>query len=459
MSTTATPHAVSINPVDGSEIDRFPHSDGAEIEAALDRAREKQRSWGRLTPAERGEAMRRIGDELLASRDELAATVTAEMGKTLAEARAEVEKCARACSFYADEGPAMLAAEAVDAVDGGERFVEFPPLGVVLAIMPWNYPIWQVVRAMAPALLAGNTMVLKHASNVTGSALRLGEIVARAEPSLLEVLVVPGGKVAPLIADPRIAAVTLTGSEAVGVEVAKVCAHELKKSVLELGGSDPFVILADADVERAAEVARTARFQNAGQSCIAAKRFIVVESVAERFEAAFTSQVEGLTVGDPLAEATDLGPMARADLRDELAEQVQRSLEAGGRLLTGGAAGQTGAFYEPTLVADVELSNPLAQEETFGPAAAIISVADEDAAIAAANATAYGLSSSLWTEDLDRARALAPRIEAGGVFVNTMTASDPPMPFGGVKRSGWGRELGRYGLREFVNVQAVTIAG
>lgn len=457
MSTTA-PHVTSVDPATGAELARHLQHDEAALDAALTRAHDAQRAWRSASFERRAEVLLGIAAELRAEQERIAELITAEMGKTLREARAEVEKSAWVCEYYAAEGAGQLARETIDTGGARETYVQFPPLGVVLAVMPWNYPVWQVMRAAAPALMAGNTVVLKHASNVTGSALLLAEVVGRVERSLLETIVVPGRAVAAVIADDRIAAVTLTGSEAAGVSVAEACATALKPSVLELGGSDPFIVLGDADVEAAAQEAVKARFSNTGQSCVAAKRFIVVESIAEAFEEAFAAAAGALVMGAP-RDAVDLGPMARVDLRDELADQVARGVAAGGRVLTGGTVPDgPGAFYPPTVVGAVAPDSPLAREETFGPAAAVLRVPDEADAIALANASPYGLSSSLWTQDRERAKALAASIEAGAVFVNAMTASDPRMPFGGVKRSGWGRELGAFGIREFVNVQAITVA-
>lgn len=454
---STVPEVSSVDPHSGETIARYPQSDRAAIDRALSTARVTQRGWAAGGSEHRAQVLRGIAAALRANSDGAAELITAEMGKTLREARAEVEKSAWVCEYNADHGARHLAPEVVR-TEFAESYVQFPPLGVVLAIMPWNYPFWQVMRAAAPALLAGNTVVLKHASNVTGSALLLGDIVSSVEPGLIEVVVVPGSGVADLIGDRRIAAVTLTGSEKVGVAVAEACARALKPSVLELGGSDPFIVLADADVATAAKIGVKARFSNAGQSCIAAKRFIVVDALADAFGEAFAGEVAQLRMGAPRTEV-DLGPMSRTDLRDDLADQVERGVAAGGRLIAGGAVPDApGAYYPPTVIADVSPDNPLANEETFGPAAAILRVSDEESAIAIANASPYGLSSSIWTRDLDRAKRLASRIEAGAVFVNAMTASDPRMPFGGTKRSGWGRELGAFGIREFVNVQAVSVA-
>jgi acyl-CoA reductase-like NAD-dependent aldehyde dehydrogenase len=447
----------SVNPATGELLARYRSDDGSAIDAALARAHETQRRWRWSSFETRAAVLRALAVALRKRREQAAALITAEMGKTLTEARGEIDKSALACEYYAEHGEAHLAPDRIE-LPQSDCYVQFPPLGVVLAIMPWNYPIWQVVRALAPALMAGNTVVLKHASNVTGCARLLESLLTELEPGALEVIVVRSAGVATAIADPRIAAVTLTGSELVGIKVAEVCARHLKKSVLELGGSDAFIVLGDADVELAATTAVAARFLNAGQSCVAAKRFVVVDAIADEFEQAFTERVAKLRMGDPTDAASDLGPMARIDLRDELAGQVQTAVATGGRVLVGAKHPEgPGAFFTPTVVG-VEPDSVLAREETFGPAAAIMHARDEDAAIELANRTPYGLSSSLWTVDLERARTLTARIEAGAVFVNAMTASDPRVPFGGIKRSGWGRELGSYGIREFVNVQAVTLS-
>jgi succinate-semialdehyde dehydrogenase / glutarate-semialdehyde dehydrogenase len=460
MSIVSQPVTRSVNPATGETIGEYPVSSDTQLDEALSRAAAAHRVLKARPIEARAEMLLAIGRELSARRETLAQLITAEMGKMIGEARAEIDKCVWGCEYYAEHGADQLAPQPV-ATEWTDTYVEFPPLGIVLAIMPWNYPIWQLIRAAAPAWMAGNTVVLKHASNVTGCAIELGRVVAAAvgETSPLEVVVCPGSRVAQLIADPRIAAVTLTGSEAVGVQVATTCAQHLKKSVLELGGSDAFIVLADADIEAAARGAITARFLNAGQSCIAGKRFIAVEAVADAFTEAFAAATRELRMGEPTDERNALGPMARVDLRDELDDQVRRAVADGGQIVAGGThPNGPGAFFSPTIVADVAPDGVLAREETFGPAAAILRAPDDAAAIELANQSIYGLSSSLWTTDLDRARRLAPAIEAGAVFVNTHSASDPRMPFGGIKRSGWGRELGAFGIREFVNVQSVTIA-
>jgi len=390
---------------------------------------------------------------------ELAQLAVLEMGKTITEAAAEVEKCAWNCDYFAENAGRFLADEKV-ATNATESYIAFRPLGVVLAVMPWNFPYWQVFRFAAPALMAGNTAVLKHASNVSGVALKIERIFQEAglPQGVLRTVLVPGSETRKLIADPRIAAVTLTGSEAAGVEVAANSGHVLKKTVLELGGSDAFIVLADADLDQAAQVGITARFQNNGQSCIAAKRFIVVDAVAEAFERKFVDAASKLRVGNPLDYETQVGPVARDDLRETLDRQVRDSVKMGARVLLGGKPLEDkGYFYAPTIVSGVTPEMPMFREETFGPAAAVIHARNAEHAIELANDSEFGLSCNLWTRNIEQARELAARIEAGGCFVNGMTASDPRLPFGGVKHSGYGRELSSFGIQEFVNVQTVWI--
>jgi acyl-CoA reductase-like NAD-dependent aldehyde dehydrogenase len=460
MSTQAPPRDVAtLNPATGEALATYPITSEDALEQALARTATAFERWSRSSFDERSAALRAVATRLRAQAQEHAALITSEMGKPLSESRAEVEKCAWACDFYAEHGPAYLAPEAVES--GGRRtFVQFAPLGPVLAIMPWNYPYWQVMRFAAPTLMAGDSIVLKHAANVTGSALALARVFEGVgfPEHTFQTIVIPGPRATELIGDERIAAVTLTGSDAVGAKVGAEAGRCLKKAVLELGGSDAFVVLEDADVEAAAAMAVRARFQNAGQSCIAAKRFIVVDAVYEAFEEHFAAATRRLVVGDPTDPATEMGPMARADLRDELADQVQRALAAGGQLVAGGATpAGAGAFYEPTIVGRVEPGSPLFDEETFGPAAALVAARDEADAIRLANASVFGLGFAVWTAEPERALTFASSVQAGSITINGMTASDPRMPFGGVKRSGYGRELGGFGIREFVNVQGVFV--
>ncbi|MEW6257654.1 MAG: NAD-dependent succinate-semialdehyde dehydrogenase [Pseudomonadota bacterium] len=450
---------LSINPATGAELARFEVFAPSQIEAALDGAAVAQRAWARVPITERVDLLRRMARVLRAGKAEYGRLITLEMGKPLPEAEAEVEKCAWNCDFYAEQAPHFLADE-VTASNASESAVVFDPLGVVLAIMPWNYPFWQFFRFAAPAFAAGNGAILKHANNVPQCARAIEEVMRAAgcPEGLFRTLLVDSGSVAGLIADDRIAAVTLTGSTDVGMIVAAQAGKALKKQVLELGGSDPFIVLADADIEAAAATAVKARFINVGQSCINAKRFIVEESVADRFADAFCAGVARLKVGDPLERDTAIGPMARGNLRDTLHDQVERSVRAGAVLRAGGAPlGGPGFFYPPTVLDHVGADMAAACEETFGPVAAILRVTDAEEAIFRANATEFGLGAALWSTDIPRAKALARRIEAGAVFINGMTASDPRLPFGGIKKSGYGRELGIYGIKEFVNIKTVWI--
>jgi succinate-semialdehyde dehydrogenase/glutarate-semialdehyde dehydrogenase len=450
---------MTINPATGATIAEFELHDDRAVDVALDRAVAAQRAWRWTSHDERRALLKRLAAGFRRESDALAALVTQEMGKPIAEARAEVEKCALNCDFYADAAGGMLADAPVAGATGA--FIAYEPLGVVLAIMPWNYPIWQVVRFLAPAFAAGNGAILKHAANVPQCAMAIERIVAeaRAPEGLFASLRVEPETVGRLIADPRIAAVTLTGSTQVGMIVAGQAGNALKKQVLELGGSDPFLVLADADIERAAAMAVTARFTNAGQSCVNAKRFIVDAAVADAFVDAFAAKASALVLGDPMAETTTLGPLARANLRAAIADQVERSVAAGARAVIGGAAGEgAGFFYQPTILDHVVPGMAAFDEETFGPAAAIIRARDTEEAVALANRTAFGLGASIWTRDTQRGLDLARRIDAGAVFVNAMVASDPRVPFGGIKASGYGRELGDLGLREFTNAKTIRSA-
>ncbi len=449
----------TINPTTGEVLETFEAYSQQQIDEALDQARQAFLQWRALSFAERAKYLHSIASHLRDNKSELARAAVLEMGKSITEAEAEVEKCAWNCDYFAENAERFLADEKI-ASNASESYVAFRPLGVILAVMPWNFPYWQVFRFAAPALMAGNTTVLKHASNVSRVALDIERIFQESglPKGVLRTVLVPGSETSKLIEDPRIAAVTLTGSEAAGVEVAGTSGHVLKKTVLELGGSDAFIVLDDADLDEAAQVAVTARFQNNGQSCIAAKRFIVVESVADAFEQKFVANTAKMKVGDPLEHDTKIGPVAREDLRDTLDEMVQQSIQMGAKVLIGGKTREgKGYFYEPTILTNVTPDMPVFSDETFGPAAAVIRVRDAEQAIELANDSKFGLSSNLWTRNIDRARELATRIEAGGVFINGMTASDPRLPFGGVKRSGYGRELSSFGIQEFVNVQTVWI--
>jgi len=449
----------TINPTTEEVLETFEPYSQEQINVALNQARQAFLRWRTTTFAERAKHMHSVASHLREHKTALARTAVLEMGKSLTEAEAEVEKCTWNCDFFAENAERFLADEKVVA-NATESYVAFRPLGVVLAIMPWNFPYWQVFRFAAPALMAGNTAVLKHASNVSRVALEIERIFQEAgvPQGVLRTVLVPGSETRKLIADPRIAAVTLTGSEAAGVEVAAASGHVLKKTVLELGGSDAFIVLEDADLDEAAQVAVTARFQNNGQSCIAAKRFIVVESVAEAFEQKFVANTARLKVGDPLEYDTKIGPLARKDLRETLDQQVQQSIQQGAKVLIGGGIREgKGYFYEPTILTNVTPQMSVFTDETFGPVAAVIHARDAEHAIKLANDSKFGLGSNLWTRNIEQARTLAARIQAGGVFINGMTASDPRLPFGGVKHSGYGRELSSFGIQEFVNVQTVWI--
>jgi succinate-semialdehyde dehydrogenase/glutarate-semialdehyde dehydrogenase len=450
---------LSVNPATEEIIAQFAsHSDG-QVSQILDQAQRAFVKWRTVSLTERRALLQRVAGYLRTNKSSLALLATQEMGKPITEAEAEVEKCAWNCDYFAENAERFLADQRV-VTRATQSYVAFRPLGVILAVMPWNFPYWQVFRFAAPALMAGNTVVLKHASNVSGVALEIERIFRECglPQGVFSTLLVRGAETERLIADPRIAAVTLTGSVEVGASVAALSGRALKKTVLELGGSDAFIVLADADLDQAAQVAVTARFQNTGQSCIAAKRFIVVESIAEAFEEKFVQAAAKLRVGDPLNRQTQLGPLARAELRDTLEKQIQRSIEMGAHVLLGGKPLEgKGYFYAPTIVTDVIPEMPMFREETFGPAAAIIRAHDAEHALVLANTSDFGLSSNLWTRDIAYACELASRIEAGGVFINGMSVSDPHLPFGGIKKSGFGRELSAFGIQEFVNIQTVWV--
>jgi succinate-semialdehyde dehydrogenase/glutarate-semialdehyde dehydrogenase len=419
------------------------------------------RSWRRTSFEERAAPMRRAAEILRKNAEEYARLMALEMGKPVTGGRAEAEKCAWVCDYYAECAERFLRDEPVS-TDASRSYVAFRPVGPVLAVMPWNYPFWQVFRFAAPALMAGNAGLLKHASNVPGCALAIEEVFREAgfPEELFRTLLIETGQTRNVIRSRRVAAVTLTGSTGAGRAIGKQAGDRLKKSVLELGGSDPYIVLEDADVAQAAETCVASRLINAGQSCIAAKRFIVVDAVREEFEARFVEGMRAARTGDPMREDTQVGPLARMDLRDDLHDQVRRSVEKGARLVLGGEIPEgPGAYYPPTVLADVEKGMAAYDEELFGPVAALIPVKDEKAAIRVANDSVFGLGAAVFTRDTERGERIArDDLEAGACFVNAFVKSDPRLPFGGVKESGYGRELSHYGIREFVNVKAVYVA-
>lgn len=450
---------VSINPATGQRLHiHGPHS-SIQIAAALKLAHAAFLGWRETAPAFRARHLRNLARILRAQCDDLAALITAEVGKPITQARAEIEKCAMVCDYYAKHGAAYLADEHPAGAPKRAR-IAYEPLGPVLAIMPWNFPFWQVFRAAAPALMAGNPLVLKHASNVSGCALAIAQAGADAQlpAGLLQTLLVGSHEIPAIIADPRIRAVTLTGSTEAGRSVAALAGAALKPCVFELGGSDPYVILADADLALAAETCAASRLVNSGQSCVSAKRFIVVAEVRREFEKRLVARMAARRMGDPAAPATEVGPLARHDLRDELHRQVRQSVRRGARLLLGGKPAEgPGWFYPPTVLTNVKPGMPAYDEELFGPVAAIITVRDEAEAIAVANDTIYGLGAAVFTRDRRRGREVAGQLEAGMVFVNDFVRSDPTLPFGGIKQSGYGRELGLPGIRAFVNTKTLWV--
>ncbi|OLZ40961.1 NADP-dependent succinic semialdehyde dehydrogenase [Natrinema saccharevitans] len=449
-----------INPATGERERTIEAQTESDVDDALERATAAYEAWRDRPIREREELLAAAGDVLRENKREYAETMTREMGKPISQGIAEVEKCAWVCDHYAEHGSAYLSADGHPSPAGSSVETVYDPLGPVLAVMPWNFPFWQVFRFAAPHLTAGNVGLLKHASNVPGCAQAIEDVFRAAgyPEDVFQTLLIPSDLVAGVIEDDRVEAATVTGSGPAGRAVASTAGDQLKKSVLELGGSDPFVVLDDADIEAAAETGAWARNQNGGQSCIAGKRFLVHTDVYDEFLEAFVDEVESLTVGDPTDEATDIGPQARADLMDELHAQVEASVEAGAELLTGGEPlDREGAFYPPTVLADVPEGCPADSEETFGPVAAVYEIDDEDALVAKANDTEFGLGASVWTEDRERGRRLAREIEAGCVYVNQLVKSDPRVPFGGVAESGYGRELAREGMLEFVNRKTVWV--
>ena len=450
----------TVNPATGEPLADYAETTPEAVTAAIEAAAETQMAWEQVSLEERAGPMRRVADLLEANEGELARLMALEMGKPITQGVGEVRKCAWVCRHYADEAGRILADEPIDA-DRTKSYVAWRPLGVVLAVMPWNFPLWQVFRFLAPALMAGNGGLLKHASNVTGTALAIDDLTVEAgfPDGLFRTLVLPSGRVDEVLEHPGVVAATLTGSDAAGRAVAAKAGSLLKKTVLELGGSDPYVVLADADMDETVETCATSRLINGGQSCIAAKRFIVDRRVVDEFTDRLVAALGAAVMGDPLDEATTLGPMARHDLRDELHDQVERSVATGARLVLGGQLpDRPGAYYPATVLADVAGGMAAYHEETFGPVAAVIPVDGVDEAIAVANDTDFGLGAAVFTEDTELGERIArDRLHAGACFVNAFVASDPRLPFGGIKTSGYGRELSDLGMREFLNAKTVVV--
>ncbi len=450
---------IAVNPADGTELARYEKTEAQQVVQVIDRAQTAFVAWRERPIAERCQLLRSLAATLREHRAELALQATLEMGKILREAEAEVEKSAVFCEYYAEHAERLLAAKTIEGA-GLENYVRHEPLGVVLAVMPWNFPYVQVFRFAPPAIVAGNVALLKHASNVPGCAMQIEEMfrLAGFPDGVFQTLLISPDQVEGVLSDPRVRGVALTGSEAAGSRVAATAGRNLKRSVMELGGSDPFIVLDDADLDAAAREGSRGRNINAGQACIASKRFIVVDSVADAFEAKLADVVGGLRVGDPLDPDTDVGPLARKDLVEDLRRQVEASLAAGAQIATGGFdVDRQGYFVRPIVMTGVTPKMAVFREETFGPVAAVIRVADEDEAVTVANDSDFGLGASVWTADLERGKRIAGQIDSGMVFVNSIVFSDARLPFGGMKRSGYGRELGEYGIREFVDVKCVSV--
>ena len=450
----------TINPATGETLKTFEPLNQAEIAKKLDLAQHSFESYRQISMTQRSEWMNKAAEILERDKEKFGKLMTLEMGKTLKSAIAEVEKCASVCRYYADHAAEFLTDVSVT-TDASHSFVRYQPMGIILAVMPWNFPFWQVFRFAAPALMAGNVGLLKHSSNVPQCALAIEEIIQQAgfPEGVFQTLLVGASEVAALIADDRVKAATLTGSEPAGASLAAAAGKQIKKTVLELGGSDPFIVMPSADLEAAVTTAVTARMLNNGQSCIAAKRFIVAEAIADSFEKKLIEKYDALKIGDPMLPDTDIGPLATPGILKDLDQQVQESVGLGTRVLTGGKPlmDRPGNFYPPTILTDIPAGSPAEQEEFFGPVALLFRVADIDAAIKIANATPFGLGASAWTTNEKERDRFISELEAGAVFINAMVKSDPRMPFGGTKRSGYGRELGIQGIHEFVNVKTVWV--
>jgi len=449
----------TINPANEELVKSFHPVSNDKIQLIISDTQNDFLKWRNTSFSHRKELMLNAVEILRSDKEKYSKILTLEMGKPITQAIAEVEKCAWVCEYYAENSKNILTKESIQ-TDGSESYVQFDPIGIVLAVMPWNFPFWQVFRFAAPALMAGNACLLKHASNVPMSALAIEEIFQKAgfPSNIFRTLIIDSKQVDSVIENPNVKATTLTGSEYAGSMVASKSGKMLKKSVMELGGSDPFIILNDADLELATSAAVTARLLNNGQSCIAAKRFIVEDKIANEFEQLFVNKMKEVVVGDPMNSETGLGPIAREDLLIELHEQVEKSVAKGAKILTGGKRLDRKGFYYPaTILTDVKKGMLAYDQELFGPVASVIKVKNEEEAIFVANDTPYGLGSSLWTSDLEKAKSLAKEIESGSVFINGMVKSDPRLPFGGVKLSGFGRELSHYGIKEFVNIKTVWV--
>jgi succinate-semialdehyde dehydrogenase / glutarate-semialdehyde dehydrogenase len=449
----------TINPANGETLRVFEPLSDSQIDRKIECAARTFKSFSRLSFAQRGQMMLKAAEVLEAEKKDLARLMTTEMGKTFRSAVDEAVKCAWACRYYAENAERFLADEVI-ATTASRSYVRYQPLGIILVVMPWNYPFWQVFRFIAPGLMAGNVGLLKHASNVPQCALKVEDILLRAgfPEGAFQTLLIGSGKVDAILGDPRIAAATLTGSEDAGIKVGAGAAQRVKKVVLELGGSDPFIVMPSANLEDAIATAVKARTLNNGQSCIAAKRFIIAESIGERFEREFVKRMEALKLGDPFDEKTDVGPLATADAVTSLHADVEKSVTAGARILTGGKPAQLpGYFYLPTVLTNIPHNSPAYSEELFGPVASLFRVKDVSEAIHVANDTRFGLGASAWTSDDAEQERFIEELDAGMVFINQMVASDPRVPFGGMKRSGYGRELSTYGIREFTNVKTVWV--
>ena len=450
----------SINPATGEKLKEFSPFDDAEIEKRLSRAEEAFHKYRRTSFAERSELLHGVTQLLFQEKEKFAEIITLEMGKLFRDSMAEIEKCARGCQFYAENGERFLEEEPAQ-TDAARSYVEYQPLGPVLAIMPWNFPFWQVFRFAAPALIAGNVGLLKHASNVPQCALAIEQILCRAgyDDGVFQALLIEPEQTEKIIVDRRVRAVTVTGSERAGSAVASTAAREIKKAVLELGGSDAFIVMPSADFERALSTAVKARTINAGQSCIAAKRFIIADQIYDEFLDQFVARMRALRIGDPMDETTEIGPLATEQILNGVHDQVQKTIAAGANLLTGGNRIEgPGFFYEPTVLVDVPKDSPAYRDEVFGPVASIFRVHDANEAITLANDSTFGLGASAWTNETNEQNHFVSELEAGMVFINAMVASDPRLPFGGVKRSGFGRELGAAGIREFTNTKTIWIS-